>query len=98
MSVEKKAYAASGWVMVGVVVVGYLLSIAMMLGGILGLAMTDGEHGLVAFLASMVLLVATIICNCGFFTLQPGQARVCVLFGKYVGTVRDEGLRWANPF
>jgi regulator of protease activity HflC (stomatin/prohibitin superfamily) len=23
---------------------------------------------------------------------------VCVLFGKYVGTVRDEGLRWANPF
>ena len=34
----------------------------------------------------------------GFFSLQPGQARVCILFGKYVGTVRDEGLFWANPF
>ena len=34
----------------------------------------------------------------GFFSLQPGQARVCILFGKYVGTVRDEGFFWANPF
>ena len=82
MSVEKKAYAASGWVMVGVVVVGYLLSIAMMLGGILGLAMTDGEHGLVAFLASLVLLVATLICNCGFFTLQPGPPRRGTALGQ----------------
>ena len=98
MSVEKKAHAASGWLMVGVVVAGYLVSVALMIGGILGLAMTDGEHGLLTFFLSCLLMVATIICNCGFFTLQPGQARVCVLFGKYVGTVRDEGLRWANPF
>ena len=26
------------------------------------------------------------------------QARVCILFGDYKGTVRDEGFRWANPF
>ncbi len=98
MSVEKKAHAASGWVMVGVVALGYLASLASMIMGILQLAMTDGDHGLGLFLLSCVLLTATIIANCGFFTLQPGQARVCVLFGKYVGTVRDEGLRWANPF
>ncbi len=98
MSVEKKAHAASGWLMMGVVILGYLASIGMMLGSIIGLAMTDGEHGFLAFLASILLFTATVIINCGFFTLQPGQARVCVLFGKYVGTVRDEGLRWANPF
>ena len=34
----------------------------------------------------------------GFFTLQPNQARVLVLFGKYCGTVRDSGFHWANPF
>ncbi len=45
-----------------------------------------------------VCLVAGIFCMSGLFSLQPGQARVCVLFGKYVGTIRDEGLRWANPF
>ena len=98
MSVEKKAHAASGWVMVGVVALGYLASFASMVMSIVQLAMTDGSHGLGMLLLSCVLLTATIIANCGFFTLQPGQARVCVLFGKYVGTVRDEGLRWANPF
>ena len=45
-----------------------------------------------------VCLVVGIFCMSGLFSLQPGQARVCVLFGKYVGTIRDEGLRWANPF
>lgn len=34
----------------------------------------------------------------GFFMVHPNQARVLQLFGAYVGTVRDPGLRWANPF
>ena len=98
MSVEKKAHAANGWAMIGVVVAGYLVSFAMFLFGIGLLAYYDGARGFGMFLLSCLLFIVTIILNCGFFTLQPGQARVCVLFGKYVGTVRDEGLRWANPF
>jgi membrane protease subunit (stomatin/prohibitin family) len=34
----------------------------------------------------------------GFFMVHPNQARVLQLFGAYVGTARDPGLRWANPF
>jgi regulator of protease activity HflC (stomatin/prohibitin superfamily) len=34
----------------------------------------------------------------GFFTLQPNEARVLVLFGAYKGTVRASGLHWGNPF
>lgn len=34
----------------------------------------------------------------GFFSLQPNEARVLVLFGKYHGTVRNSGFYWANPF
>ena len=34
----------------------------------------------------------------GFFTLQPNEARVLVLFGDYRGTVRLSGFHWANPF
>ncbi|MFQ5461111.1 MAG: SPFH domain-containing protein [Phycisphaerae bacterium] len=33
----------------------------------------------------------------GFFTLQPNMAAVLVLFGKYVGTEKTSGFRWANP-
>ncbi len=33
----------------------------------------------------------------GFFTLQPNMAAVLVLFGRYVGTEKTSGFRWANP-
>jgi regulator of protease activity HflC (stomatin/prohibitin superfamily) len=34
----------------------------------------------------------------GYFTLQPNEARVLILFGNYRGTVRTPGFHWANPF
>lgn len=34
----------------------------------------------------------------GLFMVNPNEARVLQLFGRYVGTVHEEGLRWANPF
>jgi regulator of protease activity HflC (stomatin/prohibitin superfamily) len=33
----------------------------------------------------------------GMFTMAPNEARVLQLFGRYVGTVKDEGWRWVNP-
>jgi regulator of protease activity HflC (stomatin/prohibitin superfamily) len=43
-------------------------------------------------------LVITLVCYKGFFMVQPNQAKVLQLFGSYVGSVRQTGLRWANPF
>lgn len=37
-------------------------------------------------------------CGMGFFIVQPNQAAVMQFFGKYVGSERNSGLRWANPF
>jgi regulator of protease activity HflC (stomatin/prohibitin superfamily) len=34
----------------------------------------------------------------GFFMVNPNEAKVLQLFGKYIGTAKDPGLRWANPF
>jgi regulator of protease activity HflC (stomatin/prohibitin superfamily) len=34
----------------------------------------------------------------GLFTVNPNEAKVLQLFGDYRGTVRDPGLKWANPF
>jgi regulator of protease activity HflC (stomatin/prohibitin superfamily) len=34
----------------------------------------------------------------GFFMIHPNEAKVLQLFGKYVGTAHDPGLKWANPF
>ena len=49
---------------------------------------------IVFILIGLVLLV----CFAGFFMVHPNQARVLTLFGTYVGSARDTGLRWANPF
>jgi len=42
-------------------------------------------------------LVAALVLS-GFFVVNPNEARVLQLFGRYAGTARTEGLRWANPF
>jgi regulator of protease activity HflC (stomatin/prohibitin superfamily) len=39
-----------------------------------------------------------LILAAGFFTLQPNEAAVLLLFGAYKGTARDAGFHWANPF
>lgn len=43
-------------------------------------------------------LVTAFITLCGLFTVAPNQGAVLQLFGNYVGTVRETGLKWANPF
>ncbi|MFZ1946814.1 MAG: SPFH domain-containing protein [bacterium] len=40
----------------------------------------------------------TAVWAAGLFVVQPNEARVLVLFGKYIGSVRDSGFRWGNPF
>src|ERR1700712_2142670 len=49
---------------------------------------------LVAVLAGVALLIAL----GGFFTVAPNEGKVLQFFGRYVGTVRDAGPRWTNPF
>jgi regulator of protease activity HflC (stomatin/prohibitin superfamily) len=44
------------------------------------------------------LFIITMIIPAGIFVVQPNEARVLVLFGKYIGSVRDSGFWYANPF
>ena len=98
MSTEKRISAPSGWVMLFVTIFAYVASVGLLLGSIFAFdSPRPGLGGLLMF-AYVVDITLAVILSCGFFTLQPGQARVCVLFGDYKGTVRDEGFRWANPF
>ncbi len=47
---------------------------------------------------ALVLLLPIGILLAGLFLVNPNEARVLQLFGKYVGTVKQPGLRYANPF
>lgn len=48
--------------------------------------------------AGVVVLLAALIGLRGLNTVAPGEARVVQLFGRYRGTIRQDGLRWVNPF
>ena len=57
----------------------------------------DGGSPLTA-ISGAILLLTGILTLSGLFTVQPNEGKVLTLFGKYVGTVRESGLFWANPF
>jgi regulator of protease activity HflC (stomatin/prohibitin superfamily) len=46
----------------------------------------------------VIVFLVVAVCYHGFFMVHPNQAKVLQLFGTYVGSVRQTGLRWANPF
>ncbi|EST32311.1 SPFH domain-containing protein [Streptomyces roseochromogenus] len=48
--------------------------------------------------AGVVIFLAGVISVRGLNTVAPGEARVVQLFGRYRGTIRQDGLRWVNPF
>ena len=52
------------------------------------------QHEIVGILLGLF----TLFCWFGLFMVQPNEAKVMTLFGSYSGTVREAGLRWANPF
>lgn len=41
---------------------------------------------------------ADVICLAGLFVVNPNEAKVVQLFGNYVGTVKESGFKWMNPF
>ncbi|PKW09792.1 Regulator of protease activity HflC, stomatin/prohibitin superfamily [Streptomyces sp. 1222.5] len=48
--------------------------------------------------AGILVFLAAVIAMRGLNTVAPGEARVVQLFGRYRGTIRQDGLRWVNPF
>lgn len=102
-STERPYHAINGWGMLTAAIITLVAIVALFIWSVSSLAgIPDGEptpavYG-IGLAASIVLFCLWFIPVTGFFTVQPGQARVCILFGTYKGTVRDSGFFWANPF
>lgn len=57
-----------------------------------------GVHSVAEIATGIVVGILAFLSLSGLYGVQPNQAVVLSLFGKYVGTVKDTGLRWNNPF
>jgi len=100
MSQEKQVRVPNGWVMLPVTIAVVLLGVALFVGFIFSAVQAEKMNQAPNFylLVASILVVGLGLFSCGgYFTLQPNEARVLILFGAYRGTVRDSGWHWTNP-
>ncbi|WP_140908377.1 SPFH domain-containing protein [Cognatiluteimonas lumbrici] len=69
----------------------FLLSIWLFVQGVQAESVASIVAGVVIDVVGLFLLI-------GLYMVEPNQAAVLSLFGKYIGTVKQDGLRWNNPF
>ena len=87
----------SGWIILFANIILLLVAIAIFIFGIIALKQRVDGGGFILALG-IILLITSIILFTGLFTVEPNEAVVMILFGKYVGTEKTTGFRWANPF
>jgi regulator of protease activity HflC (stomatin/prohibitin superfamily) len=87
---EKETKGASGWLILP-------LDLAVFIAAVILLVHSSEAQDVPSILAC---LVALLLSGAGFFGLtvvNPNEAKVIQLFGRYKGTIREQGLRWVNP-
>ena len=87
---ERSGSTISGWVMLPVLIAGMIVAGALLAAA----AQADGSFTVFALFLVEAFLAALML---GFFVVNPNEARVLTLFGKYAGSVKTDGFHWANP-
>lgn len=80
------------------IVLNTLFLVAICLLFVWGVNNTSGATKSVIAVASIILFTLNCIFWGGFMMIEPNEARVMIFFGKYVGTLKENGFFWANPF
>ena len=87
---EKAFRAPSGWVALPVILLG-TLALDVTFQRVVEDTLEARIITQIPFLLLLIFLLA------GLFVVNPNEGRVLLLFGRYKGTVKDQGLHWANP-
>ncbi|MER6110395.1 SPFH domain-containing protein [Streptomyces hirsutus] len=92
---ETPAHSIGGGLALTLGLAGLLLGIGLMVGAT-SVAGTGAKALLIVL--GILIALAAFLAMCGLNMVAPGEARVVQLFGRYRGTIRQDGLRWVNPF
>ncbi|MFD5939227.1 SPFH domain-containing protein [Streptomyces griseus] len=94
---EVTAHSIPGGVGLLLTVVGVFAGVGLAIAG--GVTGTGGNNavGVPLLILGVLLVITSFFCMSGVKMVAPGEARVIQLFGRYVGTIRTDGLRWINP-
>ncbi|MBE7691434.1 SPFH domain-containing protein [Tenacibaculum finnmarkense] len=83
MQKEKIINPVNGYLMFAIVLL-------LVISGIVASVMNEN-------IGFIVISIAGFILSLGFILVNPNSSKVLLFFGKYVGTVKQNGLFWANP-
>ncbi len=101
---EKKAKTKPGGAYLLLDLLGWAADIAAFVFGIIFMVESQEKEtlpigvGVTLLVVSVLGVIGMIIFTCGFHIIQPNQAIVFTLFGKYYGTVKEPGFYYVNPF
>jgi len=89
---EREHAAMSGWAAVVILLTAAGVSLWQM---VVNINIEDDNVGMIVLWALAVAF--SLLLLCGLFMVNPNEGKVLQLFGRYVGTVKEPGLRFANP-
>lgn len=95
---EKVIHPASGFGMLFLTIILLIASVAGMIVG--GVCISDGSEifgGILLAVSIIVVCVAPVL-FAGLKVIHPNEALVLTLFGKYYGTIEENGFYFVNPF
>lgn len=95
---EKVLHPASGMMMLLVIILGLIGSIALIIFSGAVLSDVSGVLGGTGVLAGIIILCIACTAFAGLKVINPNEALVLALFGKYYGTLNENGFFWVNPF
>ena len=99
ITTERERRPLNGWAALVFVILWFIATAVFFASTVQALA--DGSvpppDALLRIFTGILMSAFGIFLCCGFFTLEPNEARVLILFGDYKGTARRSGFHWANP-
>jgi regulator of protease activity HflC (stomatin/prohibitin superfamily) len=95
---ENAVTVQNGWIWLPMVILLELSSLGLFIHSISVSDRYGGHPNWMLFICGLLGMILAVVLMWGFFTLQPNEARVLLLFGQYKGTVRQSGFHWGNPF
>ncbi|MCG8450478.1 MAG: SPFH domain-containing protein [Pirellulales bacterium] len=96
MNRERETKAMSGWAVLPVTILLFAMVPFLLIP--FGFSVASDAPNFWLLIGAIASLLLTIFSCFGYFTLQPNEGRVLVLFGDYQGTVREDGWHFTNPF
>jgi regulator of protease activity HflC (stomatin/prohibitin superfamily) len=90
---EKELKPMSGYLALIMAIACFIIAIALLIAG----GSEPGGTPILLLLGVLMVIVGGFLFK-GIMVVNPNHARVCTFFGKYVGSVKQNGLLWVNPF